>query len=517
MAVWRDIMSYYEQSAPPVRDSRLKMGDSYAGNACDLVNCTREGCLLQQGRGFWQANSCQMALSLMMATTVENSVIVMHAPGGCGALLHSLSVQSAKGKARRGKTPAPVPWLTTNLTEADVIGGGERKLRETIEYADREFRSEIIFVVVTCAPSIIGDDVEEVVRQARSHVSADVVSLHCPGFRSRVVASAYDTFYHGLLRGLDLTPAPWLDFGPPAPGDPQAELADKKYEYQKSRTVNVWNATSIGSEDENEVKRLLSSLGLNVRFFAEYSSRDELRQISEAGLNVSMCNVHDDYMLKYLEERFGTPYVIAGMPIGLRHTRSWLLSIAKHFGLEKEANGLADYEESLVKEAIEPFTEQVKGKSVLLCGGVVRVGAEATMLSELGLKVLSIRAYHYDEGADPIYEDVGDVLPDTPVAVSNQIFEMTHQIKSLKPDLVISHNGTQGYVAKLGVPSVQLFDADTAFFGYNGLYRILRRIVFEFKNTSYRERLSQHTRLPYKQSYFEGDAFRYIKRNKGEV
>jgi nitrogenase molybdenum-iron protein alpha chain len=503
-------MSYYEQSAPPVRDSRLKIGDSYAGNACGLVDCGRDGCLLQKGRGFWQANACQMMLSLMMAATVENSVIIVHAPGGCGAMLHPLSAQSAKGKGRRGKAPTALPWLSTNLTEADVIGGGERKLRQTIEYADREFRPEIIFVVVTCAPSIIGDDAEEVVRQTRPAVNADIVSLHCPGFRSRVVASAYDTFYHGILRGLELSPKPWVDFRP-QPGGPAAELEEKKYQFQKSRTVNVWNATSIGADDEDEVKRLLSALGLNVRFFAEYCSRDELRQVSEAALNVSMCNVHDDYMLKYLEERFATPYVIAGMPVGFRYTREWLLKIAERFGLEREAAALADDEEKLARQAIEPFLEQVQGKSVLICGGVVRVGADATALAELGLKVISVRAYHYDEGAEPIYEDLAENLPETPVAVSNQIFELTHQIKSLKPDLVISHNGTQGYIAKLGVPAIPLFNPDGAFFGYSGLYQILRRIVFEFKNTSYRRRLSQHIKQPYKQSYFEGNAFKYIK------
>jgi len=504
-------MGYYEQSAPPVRDTRLKIGDSYHGRACDLVNCGREGCLLQKGRRFWQANACQMSLTLMMASTVENSVIVIHAPGGCGAMMHSLSTQSAKGKAQRGKPPKAVPWLSTNLTEADVIGGGEKKLLETIEYADKEFRPEIIFVVVTCAPSIIGDDAEEVVRQARLRVNADVVSLHCPGFRSRVVASAYDSFYHGILRGLDLSPKPWVDFRPLPQGTPEAELAEKQYQFERSRTVNVWNATSIGPADEEEVKRLLTALGLKVRFFAEYASRDELRMVSEAALNVSMCNVHDDYMLKYLEERFGTPYVIAGMPIGFRHTRQWLVSIAKHFGKEKQANELADFEEKLAREAIEPFVKQVRGKKVLICGGVVRVGAEATMLAELGLDVLGIRAYHYDEGAEPVFEDVGRNLPDTPVAVSNQLFELTHQIKTLKPDIVISHNGTQGYIAKLGVPSVQLWSVDSSFFGYTGIYQILRRIVFEFKNTSYRDRLSQHIRLPYKASYFEGDAFKYIK------
>jgi nitrogenase molybdenum-iron protein alpha chain len=503
-------MSYYEQAAPPVRDSRLHIGDSYNGNACDLVNCGRDGCLIQNGRGFWQANACQMSLTLMMAATVENACIVVHAPGGCGAMLHSLSVQTTKQKAVRGKAAKPFSWISTDLTEVDVIGGGEKKLLEAIQHADREYRPEIIFVVVTCAPSIIGDDTEEVVRQARSQVSADVVSLHCPGFRTRVVASAYDSFYHGILRGLDLTPKPWIDFRP-LPEGPEAELAEKKYQFQKSRTVNIWNATSIGAGDEDEVKRLLTALGLNVRFFAEYSSRDELRQVSEAALNISMCNVHDDYMLKYLEDAFGTPYIIAGMPIGFRHTRDWLVSIAKHFNLEKQAGDLCDFEEKLAKQAIEPLVEQIKGKSVLICGGVVRVGSEATALAELGLNVLSIRAYHYDEGAEKIYEDVDKNLPDTPVAVSNQLFEMTHQIKTLKPDLVISHNGTQGYIAKLGVPSVHLFSIDSPFFGYMGLYQILRRIVFEFKNTSYRQRLARRVKLPYKQSYFEGSAFKYIK------
>lgn len=452
-----------------------------------------------------------MSLTLMMAVTVENAAIVVHAPGGCGAMLHSLSAQSAKGKAQRGKQPKAVPWLSTNLTEADVIGGGEKKLLETIEYADREFRPEIIFVVVTCAPSIIGDDAEEVVRQARLRVSAEVVSLHCPGFRSRVVASAYDAFYHGILRGLDLSPKPWLDFRPIQQGSPEAEAAGMEYRFRKSRTVNVWNATSIGSGDEEEVRRLLTALGLNVRFYAEYSSRDELRRVSEAALNVSMCSVHDDYMLKFLEEKFGTPYVIAGMPIGFRHTRQWLLTVASRFGFEKEANALADYEEKLAREAIEPFLNQLRGKRVLICGGVVRVGAEATALAELGLDILGIRAYHYDEGAEPVFEDVGEKLPDTPVAVSNQLFELTHQIKTLKPDIVIAHNGTQGYIAKLGVPSVQLWSVDSTFFGYTGIYQILRRMVFELKNTSYRERLSQHVRLPYKSGYFEGDAFKYIK------
>ncbi|MDR0380811.1 MAG: nitrogenase iron-molybdenum protein subunit alpha [Oscillospiraceae bacterium] len=504
-------MNCYEQNVPPVREARLKVGDTFGGGVQELLTCCREGCLLQKNRSFWQAGSCMMNGAMMMAATVEKSAVVVHSPGGCAAQMHFLSFQTSKGMSRRGKPNVPVPWLSTNLTEADVIGGGEQKLRDTIRRADEAFRPEIIFVVNTCAPAIIGDDVEEVVRQARLEVSADVVSLHCPGFKSRVFASAYDMFYHGLLRGLALSPKAWTDYRPIDDNDPAAALKWQQYEYQKAHTVNVWNATSIGSDDEKEIERLLSALGLAVRFYAEYSSRDELRQVSEAALNVSMCDVHDDYILKFLEEKFGTPYVIAGMPVGFRHTREWLLAVARPLGLEKEANALADCEEKLAREAIAPFADIVRGKRVLMYGGAVRVGVEATVMAELGLEVLGIRTYHYDEGADEVFEDVKRVTPKSVVSISTQLFEMTHQVKTLKPDLVIAHNGTQGYMAKLGVVSVQLFDSDKAFFGYAGLYQILRRIAFEFKNTSYRDRLSRHIRLPYRQTYFEGDTFRYIK------
>ena len=311
-------MSYYEQKTPPVRDERLTIGDSFSGCGGELLDCARSGCLLQKNRSFWQAGACQMSLSLMMAATVEKAVIVMHGPVGCGSQLHSLTPQTNKGKGKRGKAPKPFAWLSTNLREADVIGGGEKKLRETLEYADREFRPEIIFVVSTCAPNIIGDDVDEVVRQAQESVAAHIALIHCPGFKTRVVATAYDSFYHSLLKAIPFAPLPYKDYLPLEESDPNYELALKKQNFQKSRTVNLFNATSIGPDDEAELTRLLSALGLKVQVYTEYSSLDEFRQMSWAALNVSMCSVHDDYLLNYLQETYGIPYVIQGMPIGAK-------------------------------------------------------------------------------------------------------------------------------------------------------------------------------------------------------
>jgi nitrogenase molybdenum-iron protein alpha chain len=141
----------------------------------------------------------------------------------------------------------------------------------------------------------------------------------------------------------------------------------------------------------------------------------------------------------------------------------------------------------------------------------VRAGAVAMMFKELGMEVVAVRAYHYDNGADAILEAMAEELPEVPVSVSNQIFELINQVNRFKPDLVISHSGTQGWLSKIGANSVPLFNVEKVYFGYVGVFSTLRRIVFSFKNTSYQKRLSRHVKLPYFKEWYEKDAHSYIK------
>ena len=503
--------NYYHQAIPPVRDQRLSVADSFHGCGCDLVDCSKSGCLLQKNRSFWQTNACQMALTLMMCATVENSVIIMHGPVGCGTQLHNLTSATNAGKTNRGLVPNPVPWLSTNLQETDVIIGGEKKLAEAIAYADKTYRPEIIFVVSTCAPNIIGDDVERVVTEAGKQCAAQVTAIHCPGFKSRVVASAYDAFYHSLIRHIRFDAIPYKDYVPVNPADPNAEIGEQAYLYKKNHTVNLFNATSIGPQDEDEMVRLLNALDLNVRIYAEYSNADSFRLIPQAALNVSLCNMHDDYILQYLKEEYDMPYVIQGMPLGPEATRKWLKVVAGHFGIEDRADKLADYEEALVEKAIAPYLEKLKGKRVLLGGGSVRVAAEAMMLKKLGVEVIGLRGYNYDSNADPVFEELANELPDVSITVSNQAYEFVSQIKKYQPDLIITHNGSHQIPAKLGVPSIQLFDVGSAFFGYNGLFQLVRKMVFAMENTGYHKNVAAHAKLPYRQDWYEKDTFAYHK------
>lgn len=502
---------FFKQGVPPTREERMEISDAYHGCSCDLVNCSKGGCLKGIDRSFWQSSSaCQMSLAIIMSSTVENSVIIMHGPIGCGAALHGLTSTTNAGKAARNLPVKPFNWLTTNLSETEVVTGGEKKLKETIEYADRTFRPENIFVISTCAPNIIGDDVERIIKDEEKVVSAQLAAIHCPGFRSRVVSSAYDAFYHALFKHVKFEPIPYKDFVPVNPADPYSEFQAAGYEYKKAHAVNLLSLESAGAPDELELTRLMNALDLTVNVVAEYSNADKIRFISEAALNVSLCEMHDDYILNYLETTYGIP-AYTKMPLGIKATKEWIIGIGKKFGIEERARRLADYEEKIVLEAIEPFKEKLKGKRILITGGSVRSANEAYLLQELGMDVVGLVGCLYDANADDVFDELSGEMPDLPVIVSDQPFEFANQIKKYDPDIVLVHAGNNSGSSKLGYITIPEFDVGGSYFGFSGVFQIAKRIAFALDNGSYVRHLSEHIKLPYKEGWYDKDAFSYHK------
>jgi nitrogenase molybdenum-iron protein alpha chain len=412
--------------------------------------------------------------------------------------------------AARGVKMAGARWLTTNLTEAEVIGGGEEKLKQTILDADRQFRPTAIFILMTCTPSIIGDDIDEVVNRVQSEVSATLVPLHCPGFKAKVFSGAYDVVYHGILHKFDFKLKPYVDYYPFNKDDRDYDLKVQQYEYKKSRTVNLYNAWSIGPQDEAEIRRLLEAIGLNVQIFVEFKEPDEWRKITEAALNVSFCHVHDLYFIEFLKQKFNMPYITPSIPIGSGATRKFIMEIAQFFGLEKEADKILVKEEEKLKAALAPIRERVKGKKVLISGGYLRIGTTGLLANEIGMEVVGFRHFNFDSFGNKLFEEIGETIGDISNSISNQPSELVNQVKKLKPDMAISHPGVGIWINKLGIPSITLFAQRFAFFGYRGAYDLARRIDRTLLNTNYAKNLSRNIKLPYKESWYERSPYHYI-------
>lgn len=500
-------MNYLNAKTPPVREDRLKAGIAFGGTCCELRSCARrENCLNLANRSFSQTLGCQFTLSLAIVNTLRNAVIIMHGPIGCGTCSTANLGTSKAFKQLRDPKAEGLIWLNTNLDEADVISGGEEKLKAAIRYADHEFRPETIIIPVSCVPSLIGDDVDAVVTELNGETAATLIPVHCAGFKTKVMATAYDDVYHGILRGMVKKPI--------RPRDknivPDVEY-DLKRRYLESRTVNILNVSSMSRADEVELKRLLNTLELHVRFLPCYSDADDFKFALEAALNVSICGTHDDYFVEHLKTLYDIPFIIDTIPIGRKNTAKWLLRIAEHFDLTGEAEKLIAAEDKLLDEALEQFRPALAGKSAFLAGGEVRIIATAEILQDLGMKIVGFKGHHYDRFAEPVFdalEEIDDVVFDV---ATQQPFEQVNLVRKLNPDLFVGHVGGNNISAKQGIPLLPLFGPTYNYMGYSGTFEVARRIRRIMSNCRFNKNLAEHRPLPYKDSWYEKNPFTYIK------
>jgi nitrogenase molybdenum-iron protein alpha chain len=495
--------NYLSASAAPTREVRIEACNAFGGSCCGLKQGMKSGCAKLASRKFAQGGGCQLMLALGILGSFSNVVVIVHSPLGC-ASNHLCTAGLRKSmRISKNKPAEEFVWMHTNLDEIDVISGGINKLRRAILYAEREFRPDAVIVANGCVPGIIGDDIDSLIDELGRKLSAKIVPIHCEGFKSKFVASGYDSAYHGVLKKL-VDPVGRYDRAIPD------EAADAAENYARGRTVNLLNVGSNSYGDENELSRLLRALGLTVRVLPLYSSIDDISRISEAALNVSICATHDDYLIGHLKERFGTGYIIDTLPIGIKNTNQWLLEIARYFRLENEAEKLIAVETAQLEEALEPFRQVLEGKRLFLGGGETRIFASGEFFQYLGMKVVGLKPHNFDRFALPMVDDIED--QDTAVNVApGQPSEELNLLKRVKPDLYIGHAGANGWVTKLGISNLPLFGQSFNYMGYSGAYELARKAAKVVKNTSFIRKISANVRLPFRPEWYDENPFDNIK------
>jgi nitrogenase molybdenum-iron protein alpha chain len=131
------------------------------------------------------------------------------------------------------------------------------------------------------------------------------------------------------------------------------------------------------------------------------------------------------------------------------------------------------------------------------------------------MEVINIRPYHYDDLSDGTYQRLEEILPDAEINVApGQISEFINIIKKEKPDLCISHGGTNAWVTKAGVPSVPLFSPAHCYFGYKGVFEQARHFRKLLENTAFSRVIAENTKLPYHADRYGQSAYHYIS---GEI
>ncbi|MEM5769865.1 MAG: nitrogenase component 1, partial [Bacillota bacterium] len=245
-----------------------------------------------------------------------------------------------------------------------------------------------------------------------------------------------------------------------------------------------------------------------------FATREAIRNMTQADLTISVCPTHDDYFVEYLSQEYGIPYVLKDMPIGLENTRTWLLDIAGHFGLETKAAEVIAAEEQKVLRAVAKYKPLLAGKSVFLSAGEFRALVTGALFQELGLEVAGVRSYHHDHFGKDYYEKLvqNQRGKNFSVDIANfQPFELTNLLKRIKPDLFVGHVTDNVWAAKLGLPTLTIFRIFDNYIGYRGFYAVAKKAARILRNSSFNRNFAQHTQNPYKAAWYEQNPFAFIK------
>lgn len=485
-------MEYYDAKEPAVRENRLGSCNSYGGTVGELMGCEKGGCLNLACRKFHQTQLCQSSLSLSWVDTVSDPVIIMHSPVGCGGMNMFMREMffDESNRIRYVRT------INTNLSEADIISGGEEKLKEAILYAEKTFHPENIFIMMTCVPTLTGDDANAVVESLKNEVKANLMTVYCAGFKSKIPASAYDALYHGIIK---------------------TYLKDKETEIEANlkknngKKVNLFNTSSTSHADQEELKRLLELIGLEVRILPYDSPTQYLTEMVDASLNVSICTTHDEYLFTYMERVYGIPYVMKNIPVGIKNTKLWFMEVAKFFGKEEEAQKVIDHEIEKLERALVPYKRMLQGKTAFIHGGEPRSLATADTLELLGVEILGIETRHHDKFSNELLNTRKDNKKMTYSVAIGQPFEKANLLERMKPDIYVGHNGQCVQPAKQGIPVYPLFYKPNNYFGFTGVFEIARGIARMTRNTQFYKNLRENLALPYQKSWYDEEPFSYIK------
>jgi nitrogenase molybdenum-iron protein alpha chain len=461
------------------------------GGSVPISEDFEKQCLKLADRSFSQGLQCQQINSISALVSLEESVFVIHSPQGCSGCVTGAADGYRVGQAHRGVKLIKSPRvIISNLDQNDIIMGGEAKLREAVALAEKRYAPKMIFIFTSCASGIIGDDVDAIAADIQPGVNAKLVPIHCDGFKSKVCASGFDAAFIAIQKYL-------------LPQEPQP---------REKGLVNLFAPTSISYKDQREIERMLGLLEVKVNYIPFYSSYEKIQKITTAEASTSICKVFADEFMKELDETYGIPYAHTVMPIGVRNTDKWFLGIAELIGKGDLARGYIEKEHARVLPQLEGIKKRLQGKRVFICGGTGRSFAAAALIDDFGMELVGLETPTYDLDAQIDVEYLNGIHKNYVIDVANmQPFEQVNLVNKLKPDLFI---GVPTWSARFGIPTTHVLDPKRATMGYDGILYLGNKIADQIEHPGFNRKLAPYARLPYKKSWYEKDAFQFIKEVK---
>ena len=306
---------------------------------------------------------------------------ITHGPIGCG--FYSWLTRRNQTRPESDKDPNFMTYcFSTDMQESDIVYGGEKKLRDSIQEAYDMFAPKAICLFATCPVGLIGDDIHAIAAESSKNLGIPVVAFSCEGYKGVSQSAGHHIANNELFKHVVGT---------------KTRKSNAKYK------VNLLGEYNIGG-DAFEIDRIFEDCGIELAAtFSGNSTWDGFSSSHEVDLNTVMCHRSINYVAEMMEKKYGIPWTKVNF-IGAEATAKSMKKIASYFEddeLMKKVDEVIAKEMIEVNKVMEDVKSRTQGKSAMLFVGGSRAHHYQELFNEIGMKTL---AAGYEFGHRDDYE-----------------------------------------------------------------------------------------------------------------
>lgn len=383
--------------------------------------------------------TCKLFGAIRAILGIKDALPLIHGPLGCAYhIKYLLSVRSSR----------PIKILTTGMDQNDVVFGAEDKLEAQIKRIDEKYSPKLIAVLTSCASSIIGEDIERVIRKTKNKIKAEIITISAGGFEGTQV-DGYEECLSSLIGIMD---------------KPES----------KENSINLVSQFR-GGPDLKNLKQDFDKLKIDLNcILTSGSTLKDVKNAGRASLNVSMCEASGILPCEIMQKRFDIPFLSETAPIGVSASSNFFGKICEHLGVHYTLKK----DEENAKRKIDKYSRFLSGKRVAIISGSTRAIALADFVCELAMKPVLICLDF--EGRDTMKNlfKITEKNNINPVILKEpEYHEVLNYTKKLKPDLILSGLGEVGLAWELNIPLVDVMHAQKITIGFDGAVELSKNIV----------------------------------------
>lgn len=418
-------------------------GKASSNTAVGTIKCESDSL-----SGSVSQRACVYCGARVVLNPITDAFHIVHGPIGCASYTWDIRGSLSSGSELYRNS------FSTDLSEQDIVFGGEKKLTAAIDEIVEKHQSKLIFIYATCIVGVIGDDVEAVCRQSEKKHRIRVIPVKSPGFSGNK-SYGYKMACNAIL-----------------------SLLEPHKNITRTKGVNILGDFNLAGEMWiiiNYLKKIGVPVVSTITGDASYES---LIKAPSAQLNIVQCAGSMTYLAKKMEEDMGIPFIKISF-FGVEDTSQSLIRIAEALGDEDSIHKAKEFtktETDRLKSFSDKYRNKFEGKkAAIYVGGGFKAISLIRQFNEMGIETVVVGT---QTGKREDYELIASLVGENTVILDDaNPAELETFMKEKGADILVGGVKERPLAYKLGIAFCDHnHERKHALAGYDGVINFTKEI-----------------------------------------